>query len=323
MAPQFQLPKAWSRIMGRATPRLAAAICAVLVLLAAAASAGEPAQRVFASPKRAVEALLVAARGGQAADLLRILGPGNEDIVSSGDPVADRQARARFLAAYGEMNKVAFNGPDRAQLMLGADGWPFPIPLAKVGNGWRFDTIAGRQEILDRRIGRNELNAIEFCRTYVEAQGEYADADRQGGGLAEYARKFQSTPGLRDGLYWPMGPDGESSPLGPLVASARAEGYDADSPGGTDRQPYHGYLYKILLSQGSAAPGGARDYVVNGRMIGGFALVAFPARYGDSGIMTFIVNHDGSVFQKDLGTDTAAIAHGMTEFNPDQDWKKL
>jgi len=301
--------------------------CAVIVValgtLAGPASAADPTpQPTFASPSQAVDALLAAMRGGKAAEMIGILGPRGEDIVSSGDPVADQNAEAKFIAAYGEMNKIVLMDKDnsRAQLRLGSDEWPFTVPLVKVGAVWRFDSAAGLTEILDRRIGRNELNAIEVCRTYVEAQNEYADADRLAGGLLEYAQKIRSTPGKHDGLYWPAAADEEKSPLGPLVASARAEGYDTAGEG--DGKPYHGYRYKILTRQGKAASGGARDYVAKGHMIGGFALLAFPARYGDSGIMTFIVSHDGVVYQKNLGPETATVAGAISEFNPDQGWTK-
>ena len=212
---------------------------------------------------------------------------------------------------------------ERAVLVIGNREWPFPIPLVKQGGAWRFDTEAGAEEILNRRIGRNELGAIEVCRAHVDAQREYASKDRNGDGILEYASRFRSSPGQRDGLYWPVGPDEETSPMGPLMASAQAEGYFTQQLPGHERQPYHGYYYRILTRQGEDAPGGAYDYIVRDRMIGGFALVAFPAKYGASGIMTFIVNQDGVVYQSDLGPDTEAIARQMTEFNPDTNWKRV
>ncbi len=307
--------------------RLTAAICAFGLLLWVAmgdpARASDKMQKTFASPQTAAEALVEAMRSDKTDDLIMILGPQSRDLVSSGDPVADKDAEEKFIAAYGEMNKIVSEGKSKALLVLGTDAWPFAVPLVKSGGAWRFDGAAGREEILDRRIGRNELNAIEVCRTYVQAQNEYARRDRLASGFQEYAQKFQSSPGKHDGLYWLAGPNEEESPLGPVVASARAEGYDpAAAASGTGRQPFHGYLYKILTRQGKAAPGGAHDYVVKDHMIGGFALVAFPARYGDSGIMTFIVSHDGVVYQNNLGPDTSAVANRMTEFNPDQGWEK-
>jgi len=302
------------------------AICLVAVLTwscAASVGAGAGAgQEIYDSPQRAVDALIAAVRADQTADLIRIFGPEGKPLVYSGDPVADGNDRDKFVAAYDEMNKVVAEGSDRAVLVIGKDSWPFPIPLVKQGESWRFDTKAGAEEILDRRIGRNELSAIEVCRAYVDAQREYASRDHRGDGLLEYAQHFMSRSAKQDGLYWPV-PMGEApSPMGPLVASARAEGYPAGDAH-AKREPYHGYYYRILKQQGKNAPGGAHDYVVEGRMIGGFALVAFPAQYGASGVMTFIVNQDGVVYQKNLGPDTATIAPQMTEFDPDPSWKAL
>jgi hypothetical protein len=201
--------------------------------------------------------------------------------------------------------------------MLGKDDFPFPIPLFQAKTGWEFDTAAGRVEILYRRIGRNELEAIQTALAYVDAQNDYADKDR-GAGSGVYAQRIVSSPGKKDGLYWPS--DGEQSPLGELAAQASAEGYKV---GGGEPQPYRGYYYRILTRQGPNAPGGEMDYVINGKMIGGFALVAYPAEYGNSGVMTFVVNHAGTVYQKDLGERTEAIAKRMTRFDPDQTWKKV
>jgi hypothetical protein len=293
-----------------ATGMLAAATSAQ-----AAASAGPTS---FASPQQAADALIGAAQKGSKGDLLKILGPGGNKIVSSGDPVADARAKEKFAAAAQESEKVENQGDDRAILIVGKDDWPLPIPIVKRGDRWMFDAKAGEQEILSRRIGANELDAIEVCRAYVDAQTDYATKDRNNDGFIEYAQKFVSSPGKRDGLYWPSEAGEEQSPIGALMASARAEGY------GKSREkpsPYHGYYYRILKAQGDNAPGGAEDYVVKGHMVGGFGLVAFPAQYGVSGIMTFIVNHDGNVYQKDLGPDTAAIAEKMTLYDPDKSWK--
>jgi hypothetical protein len=206
-------------------------------------------------------------------------------------------------------------------LLIGQDGWPLPIPVVKEGDAWRFDTAAGKEEILNRRIGRNELNTIQVCLAYVDAQREYARAPREGDGLLTYAMKFRSDEGRHNGLYWPTKAGEELSSLGVLVANARAEGY-ARKTSEAKPTPYHGYVYRILTAQGPDAPGGAHDYIVNGKMIGGFALVAYPVQYGDSGVMTFIVNHQGIVYEKDLGTDTEHIARAMQAYNPDNTWKQ-
>jgi len=284
------------------------------------ASAATTKQTTFTSPEQAVDSLLTAVRAGNKGDLLRILGPEGKKLISSGDPVADGQARDKFVAKADEGKKVVKEGDARAILVVGKDEWPLPIPIVKQDSGWHFDTKAGAQEIVDRRIGANELNAIEVCRAYVDAQTDYAMKDRNNDGFKEYAQKFVSSPGKHDGLYWPAQAGEEESPMGPLAASARAEGYGSTHVEGK-RTPYYGYYYRILKAQGKSAPGGAVDYVVKGHMIGGFALVAFPAEYGVSGIMSFIVSYDGVVYQKDLGPSTAKIAGAMTRFDPDPTWK--
>jgi len=275
----------------------------------------------FATPEQAVDALTAAVRIGSTAELVRILGPGSRDLVSSGDRVADEQARTKFLAAYEESNRLETRDDGQVVLVVGHDDWHFPFPLVKEDDAWHFDEGAGAEEIIDRRIGGNELAAIEVCLAYVDAQRDYATEDRNHDGYVEYAQKFVSSSGQRDGLYWPV-PDGEEeSPIGPLMARAYAEGYvtgDVQHP--QTRKPYHGYFYRILKEQGPAAEGGAYDYVVRNHMIGGFALVAFPAQYDVSGVMTFIVNHDGVVYQKDLGPRTAEIARAMKLYNPDEGW---
>jgi Protein of unknown function (DUF2950) len=206
---------------------------------------------------------------------------------------------------------------DKAVLVIGNEEWPFPIPLVRKDDSWQFDTAAGREEILARRIGRNELNTIEACLAFVDAQQEYAEKGIGGNGV--YAQRIVSQPGKKDGLYWPAASGEDESPLGDLAASAAAEGYRA----GQQRMPYHGYYYRVLTRQGPSALGGAIDYVVRGKMIGGFALVAYPAEYGNSGVMTFVVNHQGVVFQKDLGLSTARVSGAMTTFNPDQSWSRV
>ena len=289
--------------------------CAVLLVPALAAAK----QATYNSPQEAVDALIAAARGGSIADIVAILGPEGREVASSGDPVADAAARARFVAAFEEKHEINQPGDTRATLVLGNDDFPFPIPIVQQGGTWRFDTAEGKEEILDRRIGEDELAAIEVLQAYVDAQREYAEADRDGKG-PQYARRLLSSEGNTDGLYWPTAEGEPESPFGPLVAEARAEGYKRRDGGPT---PYHGYFFRILSRQGKDAAGGAQDYVVGGRMIGGFALIATPAEYGNSGVMTFIVNHDGVVFQKDLGPDTAREAAQITAFNPDATWLKV
>lgn len=285
-----------------------------------AAAAGEK-TKTFASPEQAVHALFSAASNNDATALLKIFGDAGKDLVNSGDNVADTRARARFAVHYRQGHNFLQDSPDKVTLVVGTEQWPFPIPIVREGGVWHFDVKAGAQEILDRRVGRNELSAMEVCRAYVQAQRDYAADLVSEQKPAEYAQKFASSPGLHDGLFWPAGPGQKESPMGPLMAHARAEGYHGRSANG-ERAPYHGYFYKILTRQGSAAPnGGERDYVVNGHMTAGFAMIAFPAKYGDSGVMTFIVNQDGIVYQKDLGRDTVAIASTITEFNPDLTWK--
>jgi hypothetical protein len=288
----------------------ALAWCALVALGGAALAAGASG---FASPDRAVDALIAAVRSGNAAAIERVLGPGSRKLVDSGDPVADKTDRARFVATFEAKHAIEPHGTD-ATLLVGADSWPFPIPLRKEGNGWRFDARAGSQQILDRRIGRNELDAIATCRAIVDAERDYASEPRGDGAFVEYAQKFMSTSGRKDGLYWPVDAGAPASPLGPLVAEARAQGY------GGRHTPYHGYFFKILKSQGSNARGGARDYIVRGHMIGGFAVVAYPAKWGDSGVMSFIVSQEGTVHERNLGRATARLAAQMARYDPDSHW---
>jgi hypothetical protein len=286
-------------------------------LSSAGAAAAE--QKTFPSPEQAVDALASAWRSNDKEVLLAIFGRAGEKLVSSGDLVAEKQARERLASAYDEGHHVESQGTGKAVLILGKDEWPYPIPLVREGEGWRFDVKAGADQIIDRRIGRNELSAIQVCRAYVEAQRDYAAKDHLGGGLHEYAQKVVSSQEKHDGLYWQPSEGQEESPLGPLVAAAQAQGYGTASAEG--RAPFHGYFFKILTRQGKNAPGGALDYIVNGHMTRGFALVTFPAKYGDSGVMTFIVNQDGIVFEKNLGPHTAEIVTRMTEYNPDKTWR--
>ena len=278
-------------------------------------------QKSFKSPEEAVRALGDAVKGNDTKELLTIFGPEGKELISSGDKVADETGRERFAQAYEEMNKLVSENDTKVILHVGKGDWPFPIPVVKRGEYWLFDTMAGREEILNRRIGRNELSAIQVCLAYVDAQREYILKDRDEDKLLEYARRLQSRKGKKNGLYWEAKEGEEQSPLGPLIAKAAREGYIGRRPLGR-RNPYHGYHYKILKSQGKNAPGGEYDYVVEGKMIGGFALVAYPSEYGNSGVMTFIVNQDGVVYEKDLGKETEKIARAMKTFDPDKTWKK-
>jgi hypothetical protein len=298
-----------------------ASLLALAVVWSPSVWAAAVAQKRFASAEDAVQALIVAAKAGDVKAMLDILGSAARPLITSGDQVADRHDRERLAQAYEEAHGLMTSGETKAVLQVGEDDWPFPIPLVKDKTGWRFDTRAGKEEILNRRIGRNEHAVIEVCRAYVDAQREYYLRNPQGDALLQYAQQFASTEGKHDGLYWPVELGEEASPLGPLVADARGEGYRKG--GGGKPVPYHGYYYRILKAQGPDAPGGAYNYVVNGQMLGGFALVAYPASWGNSGVMTFIVNHDGVVYQKDLGPNTAALARAMTQFNPDSTWKPL
>ncbi|MEZ5828040.1 MAG: DUF2950 domain-containing protein [Hyphomicrobiales bacterium] len=276
------------------------------------------AQERFDTPENAVEALVTAAKDGSREKLLEILGPDGEDIISSGDEVADRNARDSFIAGYDEKHGLEPDGDDKTILVMGDENWPFPIPIVKKDGTWAFDSAAGLEEILLRRIGRNELAAIQSSLAYVAAQNDYAALDVDGKNPPPYAQRIVSTPGEKDGLYWPAAEGEDQSPLGELFAEATAEGYKP----GEKPIPYHGYYYRVLTRQGAGAEGGAYDYVVDGRMIGGFGLLAYPAQYGNSGIMTFMVNQDGVVFQKDLGPKTEKLAGKIKAFAPESGWTK-
>jgi hypothetical protein len=269
-----------------------------------------------------VQALIQAGRQADTKALQGIFGPEGKNLLDSGDDVADRQHREAFLARYDEAHALVTNPDGSVTLQIGTQEWPFPIPLVKKGKRWRFDTSAGRDELLNRRIGENELSAIQVCLAIVDAQREYAMQDHDGDGLHAYAAKFASDPGAKNGLYWQTQEGEEPSPLGDLLLKASQEGYDYANPAEGGPQPYHGYHYRILQSQGEHAPGGAFDYMMNGKMLFGFAVVAYPADYGNSGIMTFVVNHEGVVYQKNLGPDTAQIASTMSAFDPDDSWAK-
>ncbi|HET7889646.1 MAG TPA: DUF2950 domain-containing protein [Bradyrhizobium sp.] len=287
------------------------AIMMVFVLSTAAR-----AQESFSSPEQAASSLADAVKSGSNRAILKVLGKDAGDIVASGDDVADAEMRQRFATAYDAKHSIKSEGNRKATLIVGNDDFPFPIPLYNTKSGWEFDTRAGRLEILYRRIGRNELDAIQTCLAFVDAENEYAEKDR-GQGIGVYAQRFVSNPGKKDGLFWRD--DSDPSPLGELAAKASSEGYKLEGKGA----PYHGYYYRILRAQGSGAPGGALSYVATGKMIGGFALIAYPAEYGNSGVMTFMVSHAGTVYQKDLGRRTEVQARRMMLFDPDQTWKKV
>jgi hypothetical protein len=279
---------------------------------------GAFAQQRHNTPDEAVAALINAVRAGAPALLMRVLGPGSDEIVSSGDPIADAFARKRLLDAYNIRHQIVRQGKDQAVPVVGQEEWPLPIPLVRYNNTWRFDAQVARRELVFRRIGRNEQGAIQACLLYVKAQREYAK--RGFGGEGVYAQRILSQPGEKDGLYWPALAGEDESPLGELAAAAAAEGYPIED----QRNPYHGYRYRILARQGPNAPGGETVYVVlHDKMVGGFALVAYPAEYRNSGLTTFIVNDRGNVYEKDLGSRTAAIASGMTSFDPDDTWRRV
>jgi hypothetical protein len=274
-------------------------------------------QRTFASPEDAGRALIEAIDSDNGRAIYAVLGRGSGALVYTGDPVQDKGTRAAIAAAYRIGVKFEMAGDAKATMLLGDNDYPFPYPLVKVAAGWQFDAKSGAEEIVNRRIGANELAAINVCLAYVDAQREYVLRDRDNNGLLEYAQKLSSAPGTQDGLYWATKEGEPFSPFGPLVAQARRQGYVK----GPD-EPYYGYYYKILTAQGKDVQGGAYDYIVDGKMIGGFALVAYPARWGVSGVMTFVCNHDGVVYEKNLGRETAAIAAKMAVYNPDATWKK-
>jgi Protein of unknown function (DUF2950) len=274
----------------------------------------------FASPQDAVNALVTAAENHDTNAMHAIFGPEGHQLVSP-DAVQAATAYKTFVQRLSEKTQIVNNSDTSASLQIGNDAWPFPIPLVKQGDQWFFDTIAGKQEILNRRIGMDELGAINVCRTYVEAQREYASQDRLGDGVLAYAQYLLSTPGTHDGLYWPAQPGEDLSPLGPLIAAARGEGYRHTARMLNDQQaPYHGYYFKILTRQGKHAAGGKYNYLINGHMIAGFALVAWPAEWCNTGVMTFIVNQQGKVYQCNLGEKTDKIASHLNEFDPDSKW---
>lgn len=276
--------------------------------------------RTFATSEQAVASLSEAARAGDTAALAKIFGPAEFEFENPDKAQATNEIVA-FATAMAETNRLVWQSPTNGVLEVGKDLWPFPVPLVKGAEGWFFDVTSGKEELLNRRIGENELKTLEAVRAYVEAQREYSSVARKGDEVLEYAQRLRSTPGQQDGLYWPLEVEGEESPLGPLVANAQAEGYELDEHSAkASPEPYYGYYFRILKRQGPHAPVGKYNYVVNGRMIGGFALVAWPARWGQSGVMTFIVNQQGRVYQKNLGPKTSRIASSMKAYDPDPGW---
>ena len=298
--------------MAARTWMAAVVLAAGIALIPGAAQTG---QKTFATPQEAAQALVDAAGGNDTAAMLRIFGPAGKDIVQSGDAAADKEGREKFAALARQKMEVQLDqDKDRATLIVGPDAWPLPVPIDLEKGQWRFNSAVGRVEVLARRVGRNELTALEVCRAYVEAQTEYASRDRTTSGTLQYAQKILSSPGKKDGLYW----EGEPDNLVPKAFADASAGMLAE---GRKPAPYHGYYFHILKAQGPDAEGGAMDYVVNGKMIGGFALVAYPAEYGVSGIATYLVNYRGKVYEKDLGPTTGVLVRQMLRFNPGKGWK--
>lgn len=296
-----------------------AAVAIFATCSANVALAQQPRQKTFSACEEASSALFAAVQKDDRTALLDILGPASAEIISSGDEAEDQNNRQQFVEKYQEMHRLVREADGTTTLYIGAENWPTPIPLVHKQNRWYFDTVASRNEILVRRIGKNELDTVAVCRELVDAQNEYHSEPRDGDGVKQYAPRFHSDDGKHNGLYWKI-TDGESvSPVGPLLTLASGEDYAKET---SRPQPFHGYYYRILKSQGKRAPGGAKNYVVHGKMTGGFAFVAYPAEYRSSGVMTFIVSQDGIVYQKDLGQGTVVLARRMTQYAPDATWRK-
>lgn len=287
-----------------------------LLFLARLGNAIDSQAQTFKTPAQAAQALYRAAQEDNPDTLLKIFGPRGKELVSSGDDVADKEERARFVRSYKQAHNLVPDGAAQYTLTVGPSAWPLPIPLVRNGGGWSFDAEKGKQEVLLRRIGHNELDAVRVCRAIIEAEANYARTGHDGNAPGTYAAKLMSDSGTEDGLYWDTARDSGSS-IGPLLAEASGEDYQ---PGAHDHSPFHGYLYRILTSQGPHANGGAKDNLVNGKLARGFAIVAYPVEYGASGVMTFIVDRRGKVYQKDLGPETASLAKSMTAFDPDPSW---
>jgi hypothetical protein len=297
------------------------AVCVILLLvMAPAASAID--QKMFATPTEAVRALVKAVEDGDQDEMLAVFGDDGKELVFSGDPVQDKASREAFLRAYEKKHVIVAQNETTRVLQVGANNWEMPIPIVKSDGKWRFDTAAGKQELLYRRIGANELGAISVCLGFISAQQDYAATGHDGLPAEIYAQRLNSEPGKQNGLYWEVKEGEEMSPGGPLLAQASDEGYEKISAG-RSQQPYHGYYFRILKAQGAAAKGGAKSYLADGKLTGGVALLAFPAQYKVSGVMSFIVNQDGVVYQEDLGEKTDEVARAITEYNPDSTWKRV
>jgi Protein of unknown function (DUF2950) len=310
-----------SRVTRRITIAIRFLLLTLIIPLGACNQSSKPSAKLFASPEDAGNALLEAAKSGDQNAVLAIFGPDSNEIISSGDPVQDKATAEKFVTAYGVMHRWRKMPGDAQVLLIGADNFPFPIPLKKNGSGqWSFDTAAGKDEILARRIGRNELAVIDVCWALADAQAQYFSQRHSDGSTKQFALKFISDPGKQNGLFWESQEGQPKSPLGPLAAFATKEGYNVKPD---SHAPFHGYFFHMLTRQGSHAPGGAKDYVVNGKMTGGFAFVAYPAEYRNSGVMTFIINQDDVLLQKDLGKTTTETAVAMTEFDPDSSWSQI
>ena len=279
-------------------------------------------QKTFASPAEAVHALVKAAEDGSQDEMLAVLGDDGKELVYSGDPVQDKTGMEKFVKSYKTKHAIVTEDDKTRILQVGPNDWPMPIPIVNDGGKWRFDTAAGKEELLYRRIGRNELGAIAACRGYIDAQKDYAAEGHDGLPAGIYAKRLMSSPGKQDGLYWETAEGEPTSPAGPFLAQAGGQGYEGEGLGGKS-QPYHGYLYRVLKAQGAAATGGAKNYLVDGNLSDGIGFVAYPAEYKVSGVMTFIINQDGVVYEKDLGAQTEEIAKAMTEYNPDSSWHKV
>ena len=305
--------------MKQGSNAMRATILIVITSLAALTACAKKPQN-FETPEAAVAALVEAAQADGNRALLKVLGKEAEPIIDSGDAVADKNSREEFLAAYKVANSLDKSDPELIALEVGEDKWPFPIPLVTEGGKWHFDSPTGVDELINRRVGANELDTIQSCLAYADAQREYYMRNPENSPLLHYAGRLISTDGKKDGLYWPAGENEEQSPIGEGFAKARAEGYAKE--GTMKGEPFHGYIYRLLTKQGSNAPGGAYEYLVNDQLLGGFAAIAFPAEYGNSGVMTFMVNHDGVVYSKDLGPETAKLALAIDTFDPGPDWKK-
>ena len=297
------------------------ALLVTIALMQTACSRSTPPQ-TFASADEAAQALVAAAQTDGADALMKVLGSNARALIDSGDAVQDRNSRDRFVQKYSVAHSLEGNETDGITLSVGQDQWPFPVPIVRRNGRWHFDTEAGAQEIINRRVGTNELAAIQSCLAFVDAQREYYVRNPQQDPLLHFSQKLLSSEGQKDGLYWPTSGDEEPSPLGARFAEARAEGYFQNGSTTSAAHPYHGYVYRLLTAQGPNANGGAYEYVVRGKMLGGFALLAYPAEYGNSGVMTFIVNHDGVVYSRDLGSDTPQVAAKLQPFDPDQTWKR-